>query len=83
MALSGFWADQEDGKRKRKSIDTEPKSPLNQEWIQVHADQEYTIQVEANRLHGGNRVCISLLFHIITYATPRTVLIILKLQLLK
>lgn len=57
LSISGVWAGEHDGKRISKRVDVIEDGPSHlRNWIQVHADQEYVLQIDGNRFQIDKRV---------------------------
>ena len=58
LSISGLWAGENGGKRMTKRVDIEDDGPSStRTWMQVHADQEYILQIDGNRFQIDKKVC--------------------------
>ncbi|KAL9968716.1 hypothetical protein ACROYT_G020835 [Oculina patagonica] len=56
VKVRGVWAENEEGKKENKVINTTPTEGLVKNWVPVHAEQEYVILIEiAKELFGFKR----------------------------
>ena len=59
LSINGVWAGENENKRQAKRVNNDDDDDLPshlQSWMQVHADQEYILQIDANRLQIEKRV---------------------------
>eukprot|EP00794_Sanderia_malayensis_P000549 gene549-1206_t len=53
LSVNGIWANENSNKRQSKGVqidDDNRSSRSSQNWMKVHADQEYVLQINANRI---------------------------------
>lgn len=54
LFIRGVWEGR--GTQQQKQIDSTVNRVGEEKWIQVHADQEYVVKLELNRLHADQKV---------------------------
>lgn len=56
IKVRGVWAENEQGTKESKTINTTPNESLAKDWVPVHAEQEYVLILEISREFCGFRV---------------------------
>lgn len=55
IKVRGVWAENEQGTKESKTINTTPSESLAKDWVPVHAEQEYVLILEISREFCGFR----------------------------
>lgn len=56
MKMRGVWAENEEGIKENKVINTTPTEGVVRDWVPVHAEQEYVILIEITKELCGFKV---------------------------
>ena len=56
VKVRGVWAENQEGKKENKVINTAPTEGIVTDWVPVHAEQEYVVLIEITKEFCGFKV---------------------------
>ena len=59
VKVRGVWAENEEGTKETKVINTTPTEGLVRDWVPVHAEQEYVLIIQVTKESCGFKVSVT------------------------